>query len=70
MVYYCKFLMMGFSPSEAWQLWKYKLRLFNTRTYNIMKYCWLKFVILREKIRLKYQKDLEDECNYGCISEQ
>ena len=67
MVYYCKFLMMGFTPAEAWQLWKYKLSLFNTKTYNVLKYCWLKFVILREKLRQKYHDDLCEECDYGSI---
>lgn len=43
-------LMQGFTLKEAFELYKFKLKLFNTRTYNVLKLIYLWLVIQKAKL--------------------
>lgn len=56
MVYMVRCLMGGFSLKQSFELWKLKLKLFNPKTYDAMRYLWYWCRIQALKIAIFFDK--------------
>ena len=50
MIYIARCLMGGFTLRQSWELWKYKLQLFNPTTWHVLNIIWLWLDIQRMKV--------------------
>lgn len=56
MIYMARCLMGGFTLRQSWELWKYKLQLFNPTIWNTLKFIYLWLYIQRAKAAIFFNK--------------
>ena len=56
MVYMVRCMMGGFTVRQSFELWKQKLRLFNPKMYDVLRYIWYWTRIQFLKIAIFFDK--------------